>query len=183
MHLQNACTLPDNVDFSSWDSESQRLAADLLESFFEFHLPSYPILHPATFRAQLQGTLCPPQSAAWPMLVNMVFALGAFERRASADEADMDTVFYDRAKQLYNAVLFDKAEIISVQALTLMANYCQKKNHFSSAWMVLGSALRMAISMGLQSEAALQAATCPHSTVSSVEDFGTLSSPWRLIHA
>lgn len=154
-------SLPDNVDFAAWDPESQRLAADLLESFFEFHLPSYPILHPATFRAHLQGTVLPPQSAAWPMLVNMVFALGAFERRVSADEADLDTLFYERAKRLYSAVLFDKAEIISVQALTLMANYCQKKNHFSSAWMVLGSALRMAISMGLHSEAALQARDMP----------------------
>ncbi|SPO28714.1 related to lactose regulatory protein [Ustilago trichophora] len=161
LQMQNSSALPDNVDFASWDSESQRFAADLLESFFEFHLPSYPILHPATFRAQLQGTVCPPQSAAWPMLVNMVFALGAFERRVSADEVDLDTLFYERAKQLYNAVLFDKAEIISVQALTLMANYCQKKNHFSSAWMVLGSALRMAISMGLHSESALQARDMP----------------------
>lgn len=160
MQLQNA-TLPDNVDFASWDSENQRFATELLESFFEFHLPSYPIIHPATFRAQLQGTVCPPQSPAWPMLVNMVFALGAFERRVSADEVDLDTLFYSRAKQLFNAVLFDKAEIISVQALTLMANYCQKKNHFSSAWMVLGSALRMAIAMGLHSEAALQARDMP----------------------
>ncbi|CDR99035.1 related to lactose regulatory protein [Sporisorium scitamineum] len=159
--LHHAATLPDNVDFANWDSESQRFAAELLESFFEFHLPSYPILHPATFRAQLQGTLCPPQSAAWPMLVNMVFALGALERRASAHEADHDTLFYERAKQLYSAVLFDKAEIVSVQALTLMANYCQKKNHFASAWMVLGSALRMAISMGLHSESALQARDRP----------------------
>ncbi|TKY89854.1 hypothetical protein EX895_001151 [Sporisorium graminicola] len=159
--LHNAATLPDNVDFGNWDSESQRFAAELLESFFEFHLPSYPILHPATFRAQLQGTICPPQSAAWPMLVNMVFALGALERRASAEEADHDTLFYERAKKLCNAVLFDKAEIISVQALTLMANYCQKKNHFASAWMVLGSALRMAISMGLHSESALQARDMP----------------------
>ena len=161
LQMQNTSALPDNVDFATWDSESQRFAADLLESFFEFHLPSYPILHPATFRAQLQGTVCPPQSAAWPMLVNMVFALGAFERRVSADEVDLDTLFYERAKRLYNAVVFDKAEIISVQALTLMANYCQKKNHFSSAWMVLGSALRMAISMGLHSETALQARDMP----------------------
>ncbi|SNX85277.1 related to lactose regulatory protein [Melanopsichium pennsylvanicum] len=161
LQLQHSSALPDNVDFATWDSGSQRFAADLLESFFEFHLPSYPILHPATFRAQLQGTVCPPQSAAWPMLVNMVFALGAYERRVSADEMDFDTLFYERAKQLCNAVLFDKAEIISVQALTLMANYCQKKNHFSSAWMVLGSALRMAISMGLHSESALQARDMP----------------------
>ncbi|CBQ69028.1 related to lactose regulatory protein [Sporisorium reilianum SRZ2] len=159
--LNAAATLPDNVDFANWDSDSQRFAAELLESFFEFHLPSYPILHPATFRAQLQGTICPPQSAAWPMLVNMVFALGALERRASAQEADHDTLFYERAKRLCNAVLFDKAEIISVQALTLMANYCQKKNLFASAWMVLGSALRMAISMGLHSESALQARDMP----------------------
>ncbi|ETS64202.1 hypothetical protein PaG_01441 [Moesziomyces aphidis] len=161
MQMQNASALPDNVNFAAWDSESQRFAVDLLESFFEFHLTSYPILHPATFRAQLQGTVCPPQSPAWPMLVNMVFALGAFERRVSAEEVDVDTVFYERAKQLYNAVLFDKAEIMSVQALTLMATYCQKKNLFSSAWMVLGSALRMAIAMGLHSEAALQARDMP----------------------
>ncbi|GAC95832.1 C6 transcription factor [Pseudozyma hubeiensis SY62] len=158
---RNAATLPDNVIFASWDSDSQRFAAELLESFFEYHLPSYPILHPATFRAQLQGTLCPPQSAAWPMLVNMVFALGALERRTSAEEVDLDTLFYERAKQLYSAVLFDKAEIVSVQALTLMASYCQKKNHFAAAWMVLGSALRMAISMGLYSESALQARDMP----------------------
>lgn len=157
----NAATLPDNVDFASWDSESQRFATELLESFFEFHLPSYPILHPATFRAQLQGTVCPPASAAWPVLVNMVFALGALERRVSAQELDLDTPFYERAKQLYSAVLFEKAEIISVQALTLMANYCQKKNHFAAAWMVLGSALRMAVSLGLYSESTLQARDMP----------------------
>ncbi|EST06861.1 Zn(2)-C6 fungal-type DNA-binding domain protein [Kalmanozyma brasiliensis GHG001] len=159
--LPTAASLPNNLDFSTWDYESQRFAAELLESFFEFHLPSHPILHPATFRAQLQGTVCPPSSPAWPMLVNMVFALGALERRISAQEADHDTLFYERAKQLYSAVLFDKAEIISVQALTLMASYCQKKNLFAAAWMVLGSALRMAISMGLHSESALQARDMP----------------------
>ncbi|PWY99677.1 hypothetical protein BCV70DRAFT_206681 [Testicularia cyperi] len=149
--------LPNNVDFALWDNQSRSVAYNLMDAFFEFHHPSYPILHPPTFRAQLEGTLATPSSAGWPMLVNMVFAMGAFERKTSAGEADADEHFYQQAMALYDAVQFDKAEIISVQALTLMANYCQKKNLFSNAWMILGSAVRMAIALGLHSESALQA--------------------------
>ncbi|EPQ31054.1 uncharacterized protein PFL1_01243 [Pseudozyma flocculosa PF-1] len=148
----SAHLLPMDTDPAMW-SESHRHAADgLLDAYFELHHPAYPILHAATFKGQLRGELPRPSAGTWPMLLNMVFALGSFESRLSADAPELDLHYYGLARKAYNSAIFTEPSVVTVQALALMANYCQKRNFYSTSWMVLGSAVRMAISLELHLE-------------------------------
>ncbi|KAN0065889.1 hypothetical protein ACQY0O_001020 [Thecaphora frezii] len=144
--------LPSDANVAAW-SEANRLAANvLLTAYFELHHPAYPILHRPTFKAQLAGELPRPNVETWPMLLNMVFALGSFESRLSADEPELDLHYYGLARKAYNTAIFSQPNLVTVQALALMANYCQKRNFYSTSWMVLGTAIRMAISLELHLE-------------------------------
>ena len=144
--------LPAGTDVFTWDATSKRVCAELVDSYFRLHHPVYPILHASTLKSQLNGTAPKPVAASWTMLVNMVFALGAFESKTSSEDSDDDLHYYGVARKCFDTAAFEKEHIVTVQALTLMANYCQKRNYFSAAWMILGSAIRMAISLGLHLE-------------------------------
>lgn len=60
---------------------------------------------------------------------------------------------YERAATAVNSAMFESASLTSVQAFVLLGNLAQKLNFPSPGAIYLGIALRMAINLGLHSEA------------------------------
>ncbi|KAI0975569.1 fungal-specific transcription factor domain-containing protein [Xylaria arbuscula] len=121
-----------------------------LDWYFEhFHKP-YPLLHEGLFRAHFSGAVPKPKDGSWPVLSNMILAMGAF----CGPEAHhgYDNHFYNQARAAFSMDLLQRGSVPLVQALLLMANYLQKRNKINSGFTFLGIACSMAISMGMHRE-------------------------------
>ncbi|BGP04040.1 hypothetical protein NBRC10513v2_007780 [Rhodotorula toruloides] len=128
-----------------------QLAGYITSYFNHFHL-LYPVLHESSFRAQLAEIVPRPGGAAWTLLYYVVLGLGSMCTLTDTNEGETLTL-YEQAISHVAAALFESASITSVQAFCLLANLAQKTNHVSIGTVFLGIALRMAINLGLHTEA------------------------------
>jgi transcriptional regulatory protein GAL4 len=80
----------------------------------------------------------------------MVLSIGAF----CSDESNknVDNYFYRNASRHLSFDLLQRGSLTLVQALTMMANYLQKRNRPNSGFTLLGVAMNMAQSIGLHRE-------------------------------
>src|SRR5258708_6117676 len=96
------------------------------------------------------GALPKPKDGSWPVLMNMVMAIGAFTGEASSKRADY---YYCRlASQSLSLEVMQRGSLSLVQAIALMANYLQKRNKPNSGFTLLGVAMNMAQGLGLHRE-------------------------------
>ncbi|KAE8379816.1 fungal-specific transcription factor domain-containing protein [Aspergillus bertholletiae] len=121
-----------------------------IDWYFKLYNCAYPILHEGYFRAQRIGVLPKPKDGSWPVLYNIVCAVGSFCGDMSSQSADH--LLYQRAWQSLSPTLLQRGSLALVQALTLLANYLQKRNKPYSGLMLLGMAMNMAQSIGLHRE-------------------------------
>ncbi|KAK6351055.1 lactose regulatory protein lac9 and GAL4-like protein [Orbilia javanica] len=126
------------------------VADDLIKSYFTFFHKSYPVLHEPTFLAQYKGVLPRPVDGSWPLILNMIFAIGSWTSSTTPNE--LDIYYYEQARHHLTADIFESGRLGMVQALTLMANYLQKRNKPNSGHIIMGIAIRMALSLGLHRE-------------------------------
>ncbi|KAJ5116212.1 hypothetical protein N7456_000560 [Penicillium angulare] len=153
-----------NIPVRSASSGGIPLKAQLLESapsglieqafidayFLNYHT-SYPFVHEPTFRAQFNEPSLRPHGTAWQILLNTILALGAWS--IGDDSSDLDITFYQEARGfLQQASVFETGNLTLVQALLLLSNYVQKRNKPNTGWNYLGTAVRMAMSLGLHKE-------------------------------
>ncbi|KAI0425078.1 fungal-specific transcription factor domain-containing protein [Xylaria sp. FL1042] len=145
-----ASSFLDNTLNPEVELSSPALQNMCLDWYFEhFHKP-YPLLHEGLFRAHFSGAVPKPKDGSWPVLSNMVLAMGAF----SGPEAysGYDNRFYNQARAAFSMDLLQRGSVPLVQALLLMANYLQKRNKINSGFTFLGIACNMAISLGMHRE-------------------------------
>ncbi|CAG9997136.1 unnamed protein product [Clonostachys byssicola] len=121
-----------------------------LDDYFKIYHSSYPILHEGTFRARLSGALAKPRDGSWPLLYNIVVAIGAFV--GATDASDSDIPFYKKARQSLTMDVLEKGSLSYVQGLVLMANYLQKRNKPNSSFVLIGIGWSMALAIGLHRE-------------------------------
>ncbi|KAF3931798.1 hypothetical protein ABW19_dt0208112 [Dactylella cylindrospora] len=126
------------------------VADDLIKAYFTYFHKSYPVLHEPTFLAQYKGVLPRPVDGSWPLILNMIFAIGSWTSSTSPN--DVDIYYYEQARHHLTADIFESGRLGMVQALTLMANYLQKRNKPNSGHIIMGIAIRMALSLGLHRE-------------------------------
>ncbi|KAK6528768.1 hypothetical protein TWF694_004005 [Orbilia ellipsospora] len=126
------------------------VADDLIKAYFTYFHKSYPVLHEPTFLAQYKGVLPRPVDGSWPLILNMIFAIGSWT--SSTAPNDVDIYYYEQARHHLTADVFESGRLGMVQALTLMANYLQKRNKPNSGHIIMGIAIRMALSLGLHRE-------------------------------
>ncbi|KAF3918876.1 hypothetical protein ABW20_dc0103410 [Dactylellina cionopaga] len=126
------------------------VADDLIKAYFTYFHKSYPVLHEPTFLAQYKGVLPRPVDGSWPLILNMIFAIGSWT--SSTTPNDVDIYYYEQARHHLTADIFESGRLGMVQALTLMANYLQKRNKPNSGHIIMGIAIRMALSLGLHRE-------------------------------
>ncbi|KAL1909744.1 hypothetical protein Sste5344_004592 [Sporothrix stenoceras] len=137
--------------------------ARYIDDYFELYHPAYPILHEGTFRARVAGALAKPRDGSWPLLYYAVLAIGAFVSGGGAAAAgadpnthntgkDDDLSFFREARRHLGMAVLEKGSLGYVQALTLLANYLQKRNKPNTGFILIGTAFSMAVAIGLHRE-------------------------------
>lgn len=121
----------------------------LVDLYFAYYHPTFPIIHEPTFR-QYYETLNERPKGTWHMLANLVAALGSFVSTDSADETDMR--LFNAVKSQLTIECLEAGNLGLVQAFAMSANYLQKRNKPNSGYNYGGVALRLAISLGLHKE-------------------------------
>ncbi|KAI0218768.1 hypothetical protein L0F63_003888 [Massospora cicadina] len=127
----------------------------LLELYFKFHYPFFPVLHKPTIMTQFnQGKL--------PMLLlNVIFAVAYFytteesynffpQLRDKSNE-EVAQEFEAQAKKCLDEC-FSEAEIYTIQALLLMTLYHHRTTVSNNVWLYSGMATRMAMELGLHKD-------------------------------
>jgi transcriptional regulatory protein GAL4 len=126
----------------------------MIDAYFSLYHVSYPLVHEATFRAQYSGVIQRPGGACWTVLAYTMAAIGVFTTtpaNASGGE-ELDASLFAHARAILSFNFLEVGNVALVQALTLMANYLQKRNKPNSAYNYLGLAVRMAMGLGLHKE-------------------------------
>ncbi|KAI0439714.1 fungal-specific transcription factor domain-containing protein [Xylaria telfairii] len=128
-----------------------RLIADtMIDAYFsQYHL-SYPIIHEATFRAQLQGVIPRPHGDCWLVLAYMVATIGVWTTAKTLE--NLDAELFAQARSVLSFNILEVGNITLVQALALISNYEQKRNKPNSGYNYSGLALRVAMGLGLHKE-------------------------------
>ncbi|WRT69062.1 uncharacterized protein IL334_006045 [Kwoniella shivajii] len=124
----------------------------LVDSFFQYFHAIIPIVHEPTIRAQLTGALPLPSSGGSRVLIFMIFAMGAFDQ-ATSENDDNGYRYYEIARQAYQPEMVEEGSMQLVQGLAIMANYLQRNNKPNSGYVCLGTAIRMAVALGIHSSA------------------------------
>ncbi|KAI0188991.1 fungal-specific transcription factor domain-containing protein [Xylaria flabelliformis] len=128
-----------------------RLIADtMIDAYFgQYHL-SYPIIHEATFRAQLSEVIPRPHGDCWLVLAYMVAAIGVWTTAKTLE--NLDGELFAQARSVLSFNILEVGNITLVQALALISNYEQKRNKPNSGYNYSGLALRVAMGLGLHKE-------------------------------
>lgn len=155
----NTSPLTGLLDDEVPDAATHRAAARAryIDYYFELYHPAYPILHEGTFRARVAGALAKPRDGSWPLLYHAVLAVGAFvsggTRSDRSDRSkDDDLSFFREARRHLGMAVLEKGSLGYVQALTLLANYLQKRNKPNTGFILIGTAFSMAVAIGLHRE-------------------------------
>nr|XP_018260036.1 uncharacterized protein I303_06953 [Kwoniella dejecticola CBS 10117]OBR82194.1 hypothetical protein I303_06953 [Kwoniella dejecticola CBS 10117] len=120
----------------------------LVDSYFRYFHHMSPLVHEPTVRAQLTGALPIPPGAGSTILLNMIFALGEYDK-AEASDSPQGEIYYRRAKNALQTSWLEEGNLELIQGLAIMAIYLQQTNHPNAGYLCLGSAIRMAIALGL----------------------------------
>ncbi|KAL2397937.1 hypothetical protein ABEF93_006404 [Exophiala dermatitidis] len=125
---------------------------NLVDAYFAFYHPTFPILHEPTFREQYAKLNGRPggSTSTWHILANLVAALGSFVSTTCSD--DTHITLFNGVKGNLTIGSLETGSLNLVQAFALAANYLQKRNRPNSGYNYGGIALRMAISLGLHKE-------------------------------
>lgn len=157
----------DPSDFAPLVAGKQVEVSRYLDDYFAFYHPAYPILHEGTFRARvsgkfsfndygnqhshkLPGALAKPRDGSWPLLYNIVLAIGAFVGDSNGTKTDI--IFFKEARKLLSMDVLEKGSLSYVQAIVLMANYLQKRNKPNAGFILIGIGFSMALAIGLHRE-------------------------------
>ena len=142
---------PDHSQWYRTQSMLTRVAVEnLIDGFFTYYHPTFPIVHEPTFRAQYAGTLPRPDQTKWNTLANIIASLGSFASSNCTDATDLP-IFQAAQKSLF-ADNLESGNLTLVQAFGLSATYLQKRNKPNTGYNYGGIALRMAIGLGLHKE-------------------------------
>lgn len=108
-----------------------------------------PIVDEQDFRSKYSRS--DDQQSPWLALLNMVLAIGSIST-PEPDETSHKT-FYARAYQNLGLDSMGNGNLETIQALGLLGGYyCHYLNQPNMAYVIMGTALRMAIAMGLHRE-------------------------------
>ncbi|KAJ5335378.1 lactose regulatory protein lac9 and GAL4-like protein [Penicillium brevicompactum] len=126
------------------------LLGEHIDAYFAWCHPLYPIIHEATFRAQMMELVARPSETIWKMLLYTVAALGAFA--VSTESERNDITLFDVAKAQFSHEIMEMGNMSLVQALLLMSIYLRKRYNLNSSYNYLGFANRAAMGIGLYKE-------------------------------
>lgn len=133
----------------------------LLDCYWKFMHPMFPILHKPTFMAkysQIWSSQGSPavgvEETVYLSNLNLVLALGChfLDDVAPVERSAMAEQFYLRSQQVLAYDVLGSSSLIVVQWLLLTAIYCESTMHASRCWNCLGLAVRLSQGLGLHTE-------------------------------
>lgn len=141
----SSCTIAQNPSIQGY------MTTTFVDAYFYHFHTAYPIIHEATFRAQFSEIIPKPKGDAWHLLFMTILTIGAWcidHRNANQGSHGLLT----SAEMASKTNLFGGGSLLMVQALALLSLHLQRLNRPNIAWVYLGAAVRMAISLGLHRE-------------------------------
>lgn len=134
----------------------RNVADALVAGFFDRVHPDFPLFHRSTFQQRYETSWEGPSESAqktelaWMCCLFMVFVLGA--QALEEHDVEQSSQLQKRYLALARArlhKLVTTSSLQNVQALALLMLYEHNSGERNTAWMLVGSAARMAISLGL----------------------------------
>lgn len=130
---------------------NRHVAEAMIDSYFRCYHVHYPAIHEPTFRAQYSEIIPRPNGPCWTVLAYVVAAIGVWTSASTASDT-LDLALFSQARSILNFNFLEVGNLTLVQALTLSANYLQKRDKPNSGYTYLGLAARMAMGLGLHKE-------------------------------
>ncbi|EGV65581.1 hypothetical protein PSN45_003639 [Yamadazyma tenuis] len=137
----------DNTDFHQM----------IFECYFTTYHQAYPLIQKSLFLKDYSKlhTKNPMQKKSLTILIYTLLALGSFCKYG--DDCVVDLMYYSRVKDTLKQVdIMEYNSFYLLEALTILGNYCQKRNKPNTGWNYHGICFRMAISFGLHREIHVQ---------------------------
>ncbi|CAG9961998.1 unnamed protein product [Clonostachys byssicola] len=153
-HVGNASEL-NPEDPQSYILPSRRFANSLMQAYYDLVWATFPIHDWAVFQdayeSVWQGTAPAIPEPTLYCLMNLIFALGSqFSEAVEPDKRrQVGEIFWNRGFKLFGSPSDGRASIERVQCMLLMGLYLQSTCEIHESWMTIGSAIRMAQSLGL----------------------------------
>lgn len=135
---------------------ARNVADALVTGFFDKVHVDFPLFHRSTFQQRYEQSWDPnieiaqKPDIAWWCCLFMVFVLGAqaLEEHDAEQSSHLQKRFIALARQRIQK-LITTSSLQNVQALSLLMLYEHNSGERNTAWMMVGAAARMAISLGL----------------------------------
>ncbi|KAJ5635466.1 uncharacterized protein N7484_008779 [Penicillium longicatenatum] len=122
--------------------------AQFVDNYFTHYHPIYPMLHEDTFKSMQDSR---PTSPDWLVLSNAVLAFGAW-LNSDADKGSSE-VYFGKAENCFEkASVESQGSLTLIQASVLLAEFAQKQGVPQKCGRYIGSAVQMAVALGLQME-------------------------------
>ncbi|KAJ5939616.1 hypothetical protein N7466_002750 [Penicillium verhagenii] len=146
----------DDVDLST--RPPQHIAAQLFESYVNAVHPTFPIIGMTTFIGQYNSFYSNPNvrpGKRWLAILNLIFAIATRHSLLMGlpphSEAESHLVYFTRAWRLGidNVALLSHPNLQQVQVEGLAAFYLLCVGQVNRSWIILGVAIRSAVTMGL----------------------------------
>lgn len=125
----------------------------LFSCYFNTYHKCYPLLHRSSFMKDYLDFTNKQTKLhnSFKLLILAVLAIGSYCKYG--DESVIDLLYYQKIKTEMKAVdIMEYNSFYLLEALTLIGNYCQKRNKPNTGWNYHGICFRMAISFGLHRE-------------------------------
>lgn len=174
--LENFKPISTNIDYKSnlllvkqiygeLFQDNPTFQRELFESFFNIYHKCYPILEKSSFLNDYYNlsSKSPMSKQCLKILIFTVLSIGSFCKYG--DNSVIDLLYYKRVKQELKKVdIMEYNSFYLLEALTLLGNYCQKRNKPNTGFNYHGICFRMAISFGLHREVAVNTHTSSPNT-------------------
>ncbi|KAI9162789.1 Sorbicillinoid biosynthetic cluster transcription factor sor3 [Paramyrothecium foliicola] len=138
---------------------TRRQADRLMGTYWKYVDPLYPFFDRVTWEKQYSGIFngdaIDIDERTFIATMNIIFALATQLQEPLTPEQreQASNIFFVRARELLPLNTWDPGSIELVQYLLLASQYLQSTDHPHETWMVVGSAIRIAQSLGLHLDA------------------------------
>ncbi|XXH00259.1 hypothetical protein Hte_006601 [Hypoxylon texense] len=123
----------------------------LLEAYFTHVNPTFPVVDEAIFMDQYRAK--DPENPPSLLLLHAILLVGAHVTFDEPDRTSMKTIFFRRAKSLFDA-RFERNRDTTVQAALLLTWHADgPEDVAANAWFWLGLAVRTAMGLGMHRDA------------------------------
>ncbi|CAG8957218.1 hypothetical protein HYFRA_00009420 [Hymenoscyphus fraxineus] len=141
---------------------SKNLASKYVDCFFKTFNNVFPVVHPRVFNSyfERQYTSAPPGGTAWYALLNSVLSLGSIGTKEELEEGsylidytsqsqEPGVEFFRNASSCFHGLLFREANLMAMQALTLMLFITTSSPNPQPSYMMTSVVANLASTLGL----------------------------------